>query len=79
MVSEEEPVYKAVAEPTPELVIEHPWENIKAGETVYHKSLGEGTVMSVDEKYLFVKFSLRESKFLYPDVFERGFLSMKAF
>lgn len=79
VVSEEEPVYKAVAEPTPELVIEHPWENIKAGETVYHKSLGEGTVMSVDEKYLFVKFSLRESKFLYPDVFERGFLSMKAF
>ena len=79
VVSEEEPVYKAVAEPTPELVKEQPWENIKVSDTVYHKSLGEGIVMSIDEKYLFVKFSLRESKFLYPDAFERGFLSMKAF
>jgi hypothetical protein len=75
-VLEEEPEYKAVAEPTPELITETLWENIKPGDTVYHKSLGEGTVMSVDDKYLFVKFPLRESKFIYPDVFENGYLSM---
>lgn len=76
VMAEEEPVYKAVAEPTPELVIEKPWANINVGDTVYHKSLGEGIVMSIDEKYLFVKFTLRESKFLYPDVFENGYLFM---
>lgn len=76
VMAEEEPVYKAVAEPIPELVIEKPWANINVGDTVYHKSLGEGIVMSIDEKYLFVKFTLRESKFLYPDVFENGYLFM---
>ncbi|MCQ2069506.1 MAG: GIY-YIG nuclease family protein [Bacteroidaceae bacterium] len=76
VMAEEEPVYKAVAEPTPELVIEKPWANINVGDTVYHKSFGEGIVMSIDEKYLFVKFTLRESKFLYPDVFENGYLFM---
>lgn len=76
VMAEEEPVYKAVAEPTPELVIEKPWANINVGDSVYHKSLGEGIVMSIDEKYLFVKFTLRESKFLYPDVFENGYLFM---
>lgn len=79
VMAEEEPEYKAVAEPTPELEKEQPWENIKVGDTVYHKSLGKGKVMSVDKGYLFVKFSLRESKFHYPDAFDRGFLSMKAF
>ena len=68
--------YKAVAEPAPEYIKVQPWENIKVGDTVYHKSLGQGQVMSVDEKYLFVKFPLRESKFLYPDVFENGYLFM---
>ena len=79
VLSEEEPVYKAVAELTPELKKEQPWEYIKVGDAVYHKSLGKGKVMSVDEGYLFVKFSLRESKFHYPDAFDKGFLSMKAF
>ncbi|MBP5690735.1 MAG: GIY-YIG nuclease family protein [Bacteroidaceae bacterium] len=68
--------YKAVAEPAPEYIKVQPWENIKVGDTVYHKSLGQGQVMSVDDKYLFVKFPLRESKFLYPDVFENGYLFM---
>ena len=78
-VSEEEPEYKAVAEPAPQITpMSQPeeWENIKAGDTVYHKSLGEGTVMSVDEKYLFVKFPLRESKFIYPEAFKNGYLSV---
>ena len=75
----EEPVYKAVAEPAPQITpMPQPeeWERVKVGDTVYHKSLGGGTVMSKDDKYLFVKFPLRESKFIYPDVFENGYLSM---
>ena len=53
------------------------WESVGVGDTIYHKSLGAGVVMSKDEKYLFVKFSLRESKFLYPDAFEKGYLSLR--
>ncbi|MBR6370885.1 MAG: hypothetical protein IKS24_07390 [Bacteroidaceae bacterium] len=75
-VPDEEPEYKAVAEPAPEFIKVQPWETIKVGDTVCHKSLGQGKVLSFDGKYLFVKFPLRESKFLYPDVFKNGYLFM---
>ena len=52
-----------------------PWEKLQIGDKVYHKSLGKGEVVSMDEKYIIVKFSSRESKFLYPSVFENGYLS----
>ena len=51
------------------------WEKLQIGDKVYHKSLGKGEVVSMDEKYIIVKFSSRESKFLYPSVFENGYLS----
>ena len=74
--------YKAAAEPALEYVpLVQPeskeWESVGVGDTIYHKSLGAGVVMSKDDKYLFVKFSLRESKFLYPDAFEKGYLSLR--
>ena len=76
---EEEPEYKAVAEPALQITTmpqPEDWERVKVGDTVYHKSLGGGTVMSKDDKYLFVKFPLRESKFIYPDAFKSGYLSV---
>ena len=62
--------------PTP---IEEPqttksWKEISIGNTVSHKSLGPGTVMSLDEKYIIIKFRDRESKFFYPGAFENGYL-----
>ena len=54
----------------------HPWEPLQAGDTVIHKSLGPGEVMAFDDKYLIVKFSDRESKFLYPSAFEKGYLEL---
>ena len=53
-----------------------PWERLQVGDTVTHKSFGEGEVMSIDEKYLIVRFIDRESKFLYPSAFEKGYLSI---
>ena len=44
------------------------------GDKVVHKSLGEGVIVSLDENYLFVRFQDRESKFLYPSAFEKGYL-----
>ena len=52
-----------------------PWEGLSVGDQVVHKSLGEGIIVSLDENYLFVRFQDRESKFLYPSAFEKGYLS----
>ena len=53
-----------------------PWENLSVGDKVTHKSLGEGIIVSLNEKYLIVRFKDRESKFLYPSAFENGYLNM---
>jgi len=55
----------------------NPWDNIQIGDIVVHKSIGEGEIMSLEEKYIIVKFSDRESKFFYPMAFEKGYLTMK--
>lgn len=51
------------------------WKDVTIGDTVVHKSLGPGTVMSLDDKYIIIKFRDRESKFFYPGAFEKGYLS----
>jgi hypothetical protein len=50
------------------------WKEISIGDNVSHKSLGPGTVMSLDEKYIIIRFRDRESKFFYPGAYERGYL-----
>ena len=52
-----------------------PWRQLEEGDMVLHKSWGEGRVLSIDEKYLIARFADRESKFLYPSAFEKGYLS----
>ena len=52
------------------------WERIKVGDTVQHKSFGNGVVMSVDDRFIVVAFATKESRFLYPWVFEQGYLSV---
>lgn len=74
---EEEPE-KPEEEPTiEEPIVEEakPWESLQIGDKVFHKSFGQGELVSMDEKYIIVKFPSRESKFLYPSVFENGYLS----
>ena len=52
-----------------------PWEGLSVGDKVMHKSLGVGVIVSLDEKYLIIRFRDRESKFIYPSAFEKGYLS----
>ena len=54
---------------------EAPWERLKVGDKVVHKSFGPGQVVSMDDNYIFVKFKDRESKFLFPNAFEKEYLS----
>ena len=63
-------------EPQPEEEDIKPWGRLQVGDLVMHKSIGEGEVMSLDEKYVIVKFADREAKFLYPSAFEKEYLSV---
>jgi hypothetical protein len=54
---------------------ENPWEHLQVGETVVHKSFGQGEIVSIDDKYIIVHFSAYEKKFLFPEAFIRGYLS----
>ena len=57
-----------------EKVEENDKVKVQINDAVVHKSFGPGTVTAIDEKYIYVRFKDRESKFFFPDVFERGYL-----
>lgn len=38
---------------------------------VKHKAFGEGIITEVSDNYLIIKFAAKESKFVYPDAFEK--------
>ena len=38
-------------------------------QTVVHKTFGEGVVVAYDGNYITVKFSAKETKFVFPDIF----------
>ena len=58
------------------------WENILAdvgvGTVVKHKMFGDGTVIKIydKKKYINVKFQKGEKRFIFPDAFVNGFLTL---
>lgn len=52
------------------------WDDVRVGDIVEHITFGGGTVRSIDEKYIIVRFAIQEKKFLYPQAFEKGFLKI---
>ena len=61
-------------EPAAPLSKKKSWETLAVGDQVVHKSFGPGEITSLDKNYIVVNFSDRESKFMFPGAFERGFL-----
>ncbi len=59
-------------------VVEIDVSKIVQGAKVTHKSFGEGTIAKVDkaQKHITVKFEAGEKTFIFPDAFQKGFLSM---
>lgn len=53
-----------------------PYEALKPGDKVKHKTMGAGTIKSIEGKYISVAFPEKEMKFLFPDAFTKGFLSL---
>jgi hypothetical protein len=51
---------------------------ISEGDTVKHKSFGDGIVTKLDKagKHIRVKFAAGEKLFIFPDAFKQGYLKM---
>ena len=47
--------------------------------TVVHKKFGKGTIVKINknEKFIYVRFSLGEKKFIFPDAFLMKFLKVE--
>ena len=54
-------------------------EALAVDSTVLHKKFGKGTVMKINknEKFIHIKFTLGEKKFIFPDAFLMGFLEVE--
>ena len=58
----------------PDIMEIDPWQKLKVGDVVKHKSFGPGVIVSIEEKQLSVKFPDKVSRFMMPDAFEKGYL-----
>ena len=58
--------------------LESKLETIGIDSIVIHKKFGKGTVIKINknEKFIHIKFTLGEKKFIFPDAFLTGFLEM---
>jgi hypothetical protein len=54
-------------------------ESISVDSSVIHKKFGKGTVVKINknEKFIHIKFTLGEKKFIFPDAFIMGFLEVE--
>lgn len=53
-------------------------EKLMVDSTVVHKKFGKGIVVKINknEKFIYVRFTLGEKKFIFPDAFLLGFLKL---
>ena len=56
-------------------------DSIGIDSSVIHKKFGRGTVVKINknEKFIHIKFTLGEKKFIFPDAFLMGFLEVKEY
>ena len=54
-------------------------ERVTVGSIVSHKKFGKGTVVKLNsnDRYIYIKFSLGEKKFVFPDAFVMGYLEVE--
>lgn len=60
----------------PDVMEIDPWQKLMVGDKVTHKSFGTGTIISIDNKEMSVRFADKTSRFFLPDAFEKGFLTI---
>ena len=54
-------------------------DELTIGSTVVHEKFGKGIVVKINknDKFIYVRFTVGEKKFIFPDAFEMGFLEME--
>lgn len=72
------PISSAASNKT-EIDLKTQLEALAVDSTVLHKKFGKGTVMKINknEKFIHVKFTLGEKKFIFPDALLMGFLEVE--
>ena len=60
----------------PDVMEIEPWTKLKVGDKVIHKSFGKGVITAIDDKYYFVDFKGRSSKFIFPDAIDKGYIKL---
>lgn len=51
-----------------------PWEKLKVGDVVTHKSFGPGTISGFDGKKVTIAFAERSAQFILPDAILKGYI-----
>lgn len=61
------------------LTLKKQLEKLAVDSTVVHKKFGKGTVVKINknEKFIYVRFTLGEKKFIFPDAFLMRFLKVE--
>lgn len=54
-------------------------DELTIGCTVAHKKFGKGIVVKINknDNFIYVRFTVGEKKFIFPDAFEMGFLAVE--
>ena len=83
MTKNAEPTVSDAADGGADKAADDKWEEIlsdvKVGDIVTHKKFGDGTItwISMDKKYMRVKFPSGDKQLIFPDAFMLGFLELK--
>lgn len=60
----------------PDVMEIDPWQKLMVGDKVMHKSFGVGVIISINNKEMSVRFADKTSRFIFPDAFEKGYLTI---
>ena len=51
-----------------------PWQTLKVGDTVSHKSFGKGVIKNIQGDHYSIEFSAKSAIFIFPDAIDKGFI-----
>lgn len=51
-----------------------PWQKLKAGDIVTHKSYGPGIIRSIQGNRVTIDFGAKSALFIFPDAIDKGFI-----
>ena len=53
-----------------------PWQKLKIGDTVTHKSYGAGVIKVIAGDHFTIEFPAKSAIFVFPDAIDRGFITI---